>query len=328
MSQFFIAGILASVNPCGFILLPTYLMYYLGLDPAGESSQRASIRRALWVAGSMSLGFMAVFIVVATITNSFTGWLLENAKYATAFFGVALIALGIAMLFGKKLTFATPQINTGERDQTFRSMFIYGVAYALASISCTLPLFLGAVFAQGESRGVWTGVTNGIAYSAGMTLIVGGLTVALAFARTGMLKFLRRAMQYMDKIVAVFVLVAGMYLLWFFYWFDIREEGDPITDWVQERQGDVATWLNNHQWGVAVFLFVAVGAAVAYVYVRRLSVLVATIVIGLALGVGLTGSWKGPLIVAAAVAIGGAFGLRDQERSADKDADADVAMAG
>ena len=28
----FILGVLAAVNPCGFVLLPTYLMFFLGLE--------------------------------------------------------------------------------------------------------------------------------------------------------------------------------------------------------------------------------------------------------------------------------------------------------
>ena len=31
MSLSFIRGLVAAVNPCGFILLPTYLMFFLGL---------------------------------------------------------------------------------------------------------------------------------------------------------------------------------------------------------------------------------------------------------------------------------------------------------
>lgn len=316
MSQFFIAGVLAAVNPCGFILLPTYLMYYLGVEQ-GEESQKASLRRALGVAGSLGLGFMAVFVVVASFTNFFTDWILENAKWATAVFGIALIGLGVAMLFGKKLTFVTPQVSTGQRDRTFRSMFLYGVAYAVASLSCTLPLFLGAVFSQGRARGWWTGITNGLAYAIGMIIIVGGLTVALAFARTGLLKFLRRAMQYMDKITAAFVILAGLYLLWFFYWFDLREEGDPITDWVQAQQAEVSTFLNNHQWGVAVTLFAVVGATLSYVFIRRAAVLAAVLVAGVPLGIVLSDDPVAVTIVAVSVLAAGVLGLRSDDEVSD-----------
>ena len=49
MSLSFIRGLVAAVNPCGFILLPTYLMYFLGISAGGTGTQRATIRRALLV---------------------------------------------------------------------------------------------------------------------------------------------------------------------------------------------------------------------------------------------------------------------------------------
>ena len=47
MSLSFIRGMVAAVNPCGFILLPTYLMYFLGMQGAAPGTQRATMRRAL-----------------------------------------------------------------------------------------------------------------------------------------------------------------------------------------------------------------------------------------------------------------------------------------
>ena len=44
MSLWFVAGMLAAVNPCGFVLLPTYLMYFLGLQGIAPGTQRATIR--------------------------------------------------------------------------------------------------------------------------------------------------------------------------------------------------------------------------------------------------------------------------------------------
>ena len=99
LSLSFITGMLAAVNPCGFILLPTYLLYFLGLSSAEAGKQRAPISRALLVSGAVSAGFLSVFLVVGGVTRFFTDWISENAKYATAVIGVALIALGIAMHF-------------------------------------------------------------------------------------------------------------------------------------------------------------------------------------------------------------------------------------
>ena len=38
----FILGIMAAVNPCGFVLLPTYLVYYLGTELNREDENKTT----------------------------------------------------------------------------------------------------------------------------------------------------------------------------------------------------------------------------------------------------------------------------------------------
>ena len=79
----FLRGMVATVNPCWFILLPTYLMYFLGLQGQLPGSQRATIRRALVVSGAVSAGFLTVFLVAGLVSVHFTQWINRNARYAT-----------------------------------------------------------------------------------------------------------------------------------------------------------------------------------------------------------------------------------------------------
>jgi cytochrome c-type biogenesis protein len=270
VSLSFIRGMVAAVNPCGFILLPTYLMYFLGLQGVAPGSQRASIRRALLVSAAVSTGFLSVFLVAGIISYNFTNWINENAKYATGLIGVGLLVLGVAMLFGYKLPFMTPNINAGSDgpERTMRAMFVFGIAYAVASIGCTIGLFIATVFSTTARDGVAAGVGNVVAYGAGMALLVSALTVALATANTSLLSFLRGGLQYVDRIAAGFVVLSGMYLLWYFYWVDIREQGDPVTDWALRRQQRATIFLNDHWQVVGVVLALIVGGAIAYVVTR------------------------------------------------------------
>lgn len=270
MSLSFIRGLVAAVNPCGFILLPTYLMYFLGLQGNLPGTQRASLRRALLVSAALSAGFLSVFMVAGVISYNFTSWINENAKYATGAIGVALLVLGVAMIFGYKLPFMTPKVDTGDGppEKTVRAMFVFGIAYAVASISCTIGLFIATVFSTSTREGVVAGVGNVVAYGAGMALLVSALTVALAFANTSLLTFLRGGLKYVDRIAAGFVVLSGIYLLWYFYWVDLQEEGDPITDWALARQAQATVFLASDWQMVAVVLVGVVGAAVAYVLIR------------------------------------------------------------
>ncbi|MDP8977837.1 MAG: hypothetical protein M3N17_04560 [Actinomycetota bacterium] len=53
----FTGGLVASVNPCGFAMLPAYLSFFLGLDNAMAPAGRATaVARALRVGSSCRPG--------------------------------------------------------------------------------------------------------------------------------------------------------------------------------------------------------------------------------------------------------------------------------
>ncbi len=268
LSLSFIRGLLASINPCGFVLLPTYLMYFLGVSATDPEAQRAPITRALLVGSAVSAGFFAVFFAIGAATQYWTRALLDNAKYATLVIGLLFVVLGIAILFGFKLPIATPRVDIGERAQTLRAMFLYGVAYAVASLGCTLPLFIGTLFQTGESKGYWAGVANVVMYAAGMALVVISLTVALATANKGFVHWLRAKMQYVEMVSGAFVFLSGLYLLWYFWKID-AQGGDPLTDAVANMQQSVGAWLNDN-WQLAAWVLGGVVAiSVAYAILRE-----------------------------------------------------------
>jgi cytochrome c-type biogenesis protein len=263
----FLRGLVASVNPCAFVLLPTYLMYFLGVEAGRGGPARASMQRALTVALAVSSGFMLVFVVAGVISNFFTSWLDRNAKYATAVIGVGLIVLGAAMLFGYRLPWTAPNVSGAGRERTLRSMFVYGLAYAVASLSCTIGLFAATAFAAPDSFG--EGVVNVVAFGLGMTLIVTALTVSLAFANHALLGALRSATRYVNTLAAAFVLLSGIYLIRYFWVVDVNEGTDAATSAVERLQNWILARLNDNWQMVAVVLAAVVAAAVAFVALRR-----------------------------------------------------------
>src|SRR5687767_14781246 len=63
------AGMVASVNPCGFLLLPSYISYHLGTEEEGYY-QRSLLQRALHalVLGvTATAGFVLVFAAVGLV---------------------------------------------------------------------------------------------------------------------------------------------------------------------------------------------------------------------------------------------------------------------
>lgn len=262
------SGLLAAVNPCGFVLLPTYLMYFLGVS-GRPGTQRATVRRALLVSAALSAGFMTVFVIVGGISRLFTDWLNQNAKYVALLIGIGLVVLGIAMLFGYRLPFSTPKLETGKRDQTIMSMYIFGLAYAIASIGCTLGPFSATVLGTIDTDGFFQGIIAVVLYGAAMSLLISTLTVTLALAQGGLLKSLRIGMKYVEIASAIVMILSGLYLTW--YWFnDIRDKyDDNLTGRVLNWQERIAQYIDDNRLVLAIVFAVIVSLALTYTVVSR-----------------------------------------------------------
>lgn len=269
MGLSFLKGLVAAVNPCAFVLLPTYLAFFLGTEAAHPGDQRATVRRALIVSASVSAGFMAVFVAIGLLSEYVTRWIENNAKYFTLVIAIAFVVIGSAMLAGRKLPFSTPRLQFERTGRSVGTMAIYGVAYAVSSISCTLPLFITTMVGNGRRDGFGSGVAHVVAYGAGMALIVTSLTVALALANTSLLGALRRGSQHVDRVAAVLVLLSGLYLAYYFWVVEVNEDSSPVTEAIQSVQERVQLTLNDHWQLVAVVLGAIVAGAAVYASGRR-----------------------------------------------------------
>ena len=258
----FILGVLAAVNPCGFVLLPTYLIFFLGTreEPNLETSQR--LRRALVVSSGISIGFLAIFFVIGVISRLFTQWIEMNAKYASLAIGVVLVVGGARMLTGWTPKFALPEIG-GVQTKTFRATVIYGVAYAVASIGCTIGFLTTAVFGSIALHGFVSGVLSILLYGLGMAMLVTALTVSLAFAKTGIVVVIKNRLNLIQRLGAILVTLTGIYLV--FYWYAAISEtrSASFVTKIERWQTKVASFLQQQgAVRMAVVLTVVVIAAI------------------------------------------------------------------
>ncbi len=237
------AGMIATVNPCGFALLPAYLSAFVGLDE--DRSQAAAVRRALAVSLVMTAGFVTVFAVFgAVISQIFTG-IEQHLPWATIVIGIGLIGLGIYLLTGRQLVLNIPKLQRGGSDGTLPSMYLFGVSYAVASLSCTIAPFLAVTTTTFNNESFLSGVAVFAVYGAGMGLVVTVLTVAVALAKNGIVAKFRSLLPKINRIAGVFLLVAGAYVA-YFGWYEVRLfRGDIAEDPIVDAASDVQTWLQG-----------------------------------------------------------------------------------
>jgi len=243
------AGMLAVVNPCGFAMLPAYLSYFLGLDEPGQG-RGGNVWRAVQVSLAVSVGFMAVFGLMGFVTEVFSLRIESKLPLITMAFGVGLVILGLAMLRGFQPTVPLPHLERGGDTRQLASMALFGVSYAIASLSCTLPVFLLYVVLAFTSEGPAQGVALFAAYAGGMTVLLTALTVSLALARDGLVQDLRKLLPSITRIAGGLLVLAGFYLTyWGWYEDQVLNRGnlDPggPAGAVQSLNGDITTWITN-----------------------------------------------------------------------------------
>jgi cytochrome c biogenesis protein CcdA len=282
-------GMVATVNPCGFAMLPAYLSYFLGLDETGDGSggdgagsggdgvvaAGARTARALRVALAVSAGFLAVFALAGAVVELTSVPVYENMPWLSIVIGVALAALGVAMLAGHEVMVRLPKLERGGRHRTTRSMALFGVSYAVASIGCTLPTFLGAVAGTISRESVVDGLVVFAVYALGMSVVLMALTVAMALARTSLVRFLRRAQPHVNRVAGGLVALAGAYVA-YYGWLELRTYGGAgavptsgATDTVTGWSYDITGWVSRTG-AVRIATVLALGLAAVVVVSRRL----------------------------------------------------------
>ncbi len=215
----FAAGMVSSVNPCGFFMLPAYLSYQLGTEEAGyyESPAVRRAMKALLLGLVATSGFIVVMALVGYIIAMGGRWLVQVFPYAGVAIGTFLAALGVWLLITKR-TFgihAASRVTVTPR-RNLRNVFLFGVAYAAGSLSCTLPIFLLVVGSSLASQGATGSVVQFLSYASGMGFILVAVTIGAALFRGAVARALRLAIPHVHRMSAFLLVGAGFYLI--YYW--------------------------------------------------------------------------------------------------------------
>jgi len=243
----FAAGMLATVNPCGFAMLPAYLSWFLGAETATDTAghERGGPVRALVVGATVSAGFMAVFALAGAVLAWVTHTVYEVAPWITLVIAVALVAGGAALLLGRELVVPLPKLDKGGRTRGLGSMFVFGVSYAVASIGCTLPVFFATLSSTFRGSAV-SGIAYFLTYGLGMALVLMVLTLALSLVGRSMVHHVRRILPYVNRVAGALLVLAGGYVFWYGL-VEIRHKGENssavrlVTRW----SSNVETWIHD-----------------------------------------------------------------------------------
>jgi len=262
----------ATVNPCGFAMVPAYVSILLTDTDADSGGGRSGVRAGLRIGLIVTVAFVATFSVVGAVFRYATTRFLAYIPWAALVIGVALVAVGVAVLAGRHLTVRTFQLRFS-RDGSARSMGLFGVAYAVASVSCTLPIFLSVTTVATTAGSFSEGISVFAAYGLGMGSVLVALAVAVATSRDVIVRHMRRVMPYVERIGGWLIVASGLFIV--YYWttlltVDITSNSPLLTPvrYIDRISAWFTTAIANNMTQTAAGL-VTVVAAIAIYETRR-----------------------------------------------------------
>ncbi|MFQ5419389.1 MAG: cytochrome c biogenesis CcdA family protein [Anaerolineae bacterium] len=213
----FTAGMLATVNPCGWAMLPAFISYYLGSSDEGYETEPLSSRalEGIKLGLLITAGFMVIFGGMAIIISAGLRVVIQFMPLLSLFIGALLVVLGIWLLGGKSLPIRIPQPQMDVSARNTKSIFMYGLAYGFASLSCTLPIFLAVVGASLTTAGVAGMTAMFVVYSLGMAVILMSVAMGTALFKGIVAQWFRKVLPYVHTVGAVMLIIAGVYLVWY-----------------------------------------------------------------------------------------------------------------
>lgn len=208
------AGIATFFTPCFLPLLPAYLSFISGVS-FSELARSDKPKRAVVINGLFFiLGFSIVFILLgASIT--YLGQRLHNYQaWVRTGGGIVVIAFGLYMLFGMKLSFLEKErrVHLRSRPTGYLGSMLVGVAFASGWTPCVGPILGSILVYASASETMGEGIWLLVAYSLGL-----GVPFLLsAILADEILKRMKKLTSYIRPISVVcgiILVVMGIFLI-------------------------------------------------------------------------------------------------------------------
>lgn len=254
LSLAFVAGVVAALNPCGFAMLPGYLAL---VAQGGRAGPGPGLVRAVTATVVMALGFATVFAGFGVLAVSVADLVQRYLPVATLVIGVVLVIIGISQVLNRPLVSLrlTGAAARGAPDGRLGSMFGYGVAYALVSVSCTIAPFLAVTGIGLRDKDIAASVGYLGAYVAGFAALVGVLAVTTVVSGAAVADRLRGWTRWAPTVGGVLLVIAGLYVA-YYGGYELRMRGsigaDPVIAWAGRIQQQLVGWAYQRPWPIAI----------------------------------------------------------------------------
>jgi cytochrome c biogenesis protein CcdA len=270
-------GIVAAFNPCGFALLPAYITVLITGTVDARVPRAIAVRKAVTFGLAMTLGFVGVFVafgvLFGAVSSSLQGSILPGLSWVTVVLGILVVVLGVVVIVRGELRGPGLRFRGQAPRRAFLSQAIYGASFALASLSCTIGLFVAIVVQAVAAPEPVGALIPFVLYALGMGTSVVLVSVLAALLGMGVIAALRRRTMLIMRIGGVVMVLAGLGVMLFglaeiLPRFGVRALDGVLTT-TSQWQGAVAQAIQS--WGTPVLIGLVVAAVASVATVLWLS---------------------------------------------------------
>jgi cytochrome c-type biogenesis protein len=210
------AGMLAAFNPCGFGLVPAYLGLHLG-----RGRLRGAARFGFVVSVTIVLLFAAGGLALAAVGETLTRWF----PWIGLIVAGLMVGLGAHLLTGGASPGGAGLASLANRLGPIASgpgaagAAAFGLAFALTSLGCTLPLFISVLGASLTTASPVAALVAVTLFGLGLSAVLVGLGLAAALLGTAAVSRARGAGRLLEGVAATLLLLGGAYAA--YYWLTI-----------------------------------------------------------------------------------------------------------
>jgi len=204
----FTAGAFALFSPCSFPMFPGYISYYIG--------SRAPLERAIIGGIACTLGLLAVFSLIGVIASMIGSFVYIYMPFLELIAGIVAIILGLGMIVEIELPMLPIPVRA-PKQRTLIGIFFYGVAYGLAALGCSAPIFFSVLFYSVVSGGLLYGMFIFIVYAFGMGFPLIMVTIILSRARGFISRRIVKATPLLHRLSGMIIVLIGVYLIYYYF---------------------------------------------------------------------------------------------------------------
>ena len=209
------AGVLSFLSPCVLPIVPPYLAYMGGVSVTDMGAHpRAARRKTLLAAAFFVLGLSTVFLLLGFTASAFGRFFLQNQDWFVTAAGLAIMVFGAHFLGVFRIGFMDREMrmDAGDRGGSALGAYILGLAFAFGWTPCIGPI-LGSILSLAASEAdTLRGTALLAAYALGLGIPF--LLVAAFFpSLTGVMAFMRRHMERIERIMGLLLWTVGLLML-------------------------------------------------------------------------------------------------------------------